>query len=96
MPLGVIDILKLSGVLVTPHSRFVRHQDDRYPVAELRRNNWLEVYQGYQRRPVFHRTDQLISFYGLAGTRAAFFVSVRESPYCGIAGEMILRDDAGF
>jgi hypothetical protein len=73
MALGVIDILKLAGVGVTPRARFVRHQDDRYPVAELRRNNWLELYQGYQRRPIFHETDQVVSFYGLAGTRAAFY-----------------------
>jgi hypothetical protein len=73
MGLGVIDILKLAGLTLTPHCRFVRHQDDRYPVEELRRRDWLELYQSYQGRPVFHKVNQLVSFYGLPGTRVAFY-----------------------
>jgi hypothetical protein len=73
MGLGVIDILKLAGLTLTPHCRFVRHQDDGYPVEELRRRDWLELYQSYQGRPIFHKVNQFVSFYGLPGTRAAFY-----------------------
>lgn len=71
--IGVLDLLKIAGFTATPRTRLVRHQHDRYPVEELRRNGWLELYQSYQGRPVFHDVDQIISFYGLRGTRAAFY-----------------------
>jgi hypothetical protein len=51
----------------------VRHQDARYPLDELLQNDWLEIYQSYQRRPVFHKADLIVVFYGLHGTRAAFY-----------------------
>lgn len=73
MKLGVIDILKLYGFNLTSRSKFVRHQDDRYPVDELRRHGWLELYQSYQGRSVFHKADQIVVFYGLAGSRAGFY-----------------------
>lgn len=71
--LGVIQILELAGFKVKPHCRFVRHQDSRYSVDELRRNDWFELYQSYQSKPVFNHVDQLVSFYGLSGTRAGFY-----------------------
>jgi hypothetical protein len=52
--------------------KFVRHQEDRYPVDVLRRNDWLVTYQGYQATEVFRGLDHLVSFYGLNGTRAGF------------------------
>jgi hypothetical protein len=70
--LGLLDILGISGFVSTARTRLVRHQHHRYPVDELRRNGWLELYQRYQGRPVFHKVDQIVSFYGLRGTRAAF------------------------
>lgn len=73
MILGLLDILQLSGFSWTAETRLVRHQDNRYPVDELVRGGWLELYQKYQGRPVFRRVDQIISFYGLPGTRAAFY-----------------------
>jgi hypothetical protein len=71
--LGVIQILELAGFQPKPRCRFLRHQDRRYPLDELRRNEWFELYQSYQSKPVFHHVDQLVSFYGLSGTRAAFY-----------------------
>ncbi len=73
MILGVLDILKIAGFDAHPQSRLVRHQDDRYPVEVLRSHDWLELYQAYQGRPVFRNVKQVISFYGLSGTRAGFY-----------------------
>jgi hypothetical protein len=50
--LGVVDILQLAGFDTTLRTKLVCHQHDRYPVDELRRNDWLELYQSYQVRPV--------------------------------------------
>jgi hypothetical protein len=75
MKIGLIDILKLSGFDPDPslHTKLVRHQDRRYPVQELRRNDWLELYQSYQSKPKFGKAKQIVSFYGLPGTRAGFY-----------------------
>lgn len=73
MTLGLIDILKLAGFDPTLKTKLVRHQDRRYPVSELRRNSWLELYQSYQSKPKFHGIEQIVSFYGLPGTRAGFY-----------------------
>src|SRR5438874_2706239 len=71
--LGVLDLLSLAGFKADPTDRIVRHQSDRYPVSELLNDNLLEVYQAYQRIPVFHEAKHVLSFYGLEGTRARFF-----------------------
>ena len=73
MELGLFDILKLGGFTWTDATRLVRHQSVRYPVNELLRHGWLDLYQSYQGRPVFRKVDQIVSFYGLSGTRAAFY-----------------------
>jgi hypothetical protein len=73
MVLGVLDILGLSGFGPTAKSRLVRHQHNIYPVDQLRRHGWLEIYQAYQGRPVFHHVDRIVSFYGMSGTRAGFY-----------------------
>jgi hypothetical protein len=73
MTIGLLDILKLTGFDATTPCKLVRHQDDRFPVDDLRRHDWLELYQSYQGRPIFHDVKQIISFYGLPGTRAGFY-----------------------
>src|SRR5271157_2708909 len=73
MRLGLIDILKLSGFDPSVPCKLIRHQDRRYPVEKLRRDNWLELYQSYQCKPWFHDVQQVVSFYGLPGTRAGFY-----------------------
>lgn len=72
MKIGLIDILKLAGFDPSLPTKLVRHQDRRYPVQELRRRGWFELYQSYQGKPKFHGAQQIVSFYGLPGTRAAF------------------------
>jgi hypothetical protein len=83
MKIGLIDILKLSGFDPYPslRTKLVRHQDRRYPVQELRRNGWLELYQSYQAKPKFGKAQQIISFYGLPGTRAGFYGVYRVLAY---------------
>ncbi len=71
--IGLVDILKIAGFDPTLATTLVRHQDRRYPVPELRRHDWLEHYQSYQSKPKFHGVDQIVSFYGLSGTRAGFY-----------------------
>jgi hypothetical protein len=71
--LKLVDILKLSGFNAELPTKVVRHKDDRYDVEELRRDNWFELYQAYQHRPVFHDVKQIVSFYGLPGSRAGFY-----------------------
>ena len=73
MTLGLVDILKLAGFDQKVPTKLVRHQDRRYPVTELRRHDWLELYQSYQSKPKFHGAQQIVSFYGLPGTRAGFY-----------------------
>jgi len=71
--LGLLDILKVAGFDPTLPTKLVRHQDHRYPVQELCRHDWLELYQSYQSKPKFHGVKQIISLYGLSGTRAGFY-----------------------
>jgi hypothetical protein len=73
MKLGLVDVLKMAGFDPTVPTKLVRHQDRRYPVEELRRVGALERYQEYQGKPKFHGASQIVSFYGLPGTRAGFY-----------------------
>ncbi len=71
--LGLLDVLKVAGFDPRRPGKLIRHQDARYPVDELRRQDWLELYQSYQGRPILHDLEQVVSFYGLPGTRAGFY-----------------------
>lgn len=71
-PLGVLDLLELRGFDRSAKAKLVRHQDSRYPAEELIRHGWLEAYQSYQSRPVFHECEQIVSFVGVEATRALF------------------------
>jgi hypothetical protein len=70
MALGIVELLSLRGLDADATTKLIRHQHSRYPVRELLRHGWLELYQGYQSSPIFHKTDQLVAFAGLGGTRA--------------------------
>lgn len=72
MTLGVLGILGLAGFNTRCRAKLVRHQDDRFPTRELLRNDWLDLYQAYQGRPIFKGLDYIVSFYGMSGTRAGF------------------------
>lgn len=90
--LGLVDVLKILGFDATLQTKVVRHQDRRYSVAEMRRNNWLELYQSYQGKPRFRAAKQIVSFYGLAGTRAGFYGVYRvlaERPHSPATGPLL-------
>lgn len=71
--IGLIDLLTLRGFDPAVPSRVVRHHDERFLVEELRRHDWLENYQSYQRKPVFRDARQIVSLYSLSGRRAGFY-----------------------
>jgi len=73
MTIGLVDILKIAGFDPSLPTKLLRHQDHNYPVQELRRHDWLELYQSYQSKPRFHGVQQIVSFYGMSGTRAGFY-----------------------
>jgi hypothetical protein len=72
LPLDLINVLQLFGFDQNLRTKLVRHQDQRFPIEEFRRDGRLELYQRYQSRPVFHSADQLVIFYGMSGNRACF------------------------
>jgi hypothetical protein len=71
--IGLLDILRLGGLEDHSHLKLVRHQDQRVPIDEIRRQGWLDLYQAYQSEPRFKGADYIASFYGLPGTRAGFY-----------------------
>src|SRR5215813_11688577 len=68
--LGVLDMLGFYGFDRHCRAKLVRHKEDKYPVEELLRNGWLDLYQSYQGKPRFDNLDAIVSFYGQTGTRA--------------------------
>jgi hypothetical protein len=78
MKIRLTDVLRPAGFDPTIRTKLVRHKDARVSAEELRQNElggqtWLELYQGYQKKPVFNNVKQVVSFYGLPGTRAGFY-----------------------
>jgi hypothetical protein len=78
MALDMIEVLSRAGFDPTIPTKLVRHTDrPGHPVQKLRRTDELEVYQSYQRKAKFgdgkQIAKQIISFYGLPGTRAGFY-----------------------
>jgi hypothetical protein len=71
--LGVLDILGFYGFDPNCRAKLVRHKDIRYPVEEMLRKKWLDLYQSYQGKPRFDNLDVIVSFYGQTGTRACFY-----------------------
>ena len=72
-PLGILDMLAFHGFNRDCRCKLVRHKEDKYPVQELLRNDWLDLYQSYQGKARFDNLDVIVSFYGLAGTRSCFY-----------------------
>lgn len=73
LEIGLIDVLKLAGFDPDLPTKLIRHQDGRNPIQDLIRRDCLEHYQSYQGDPHFHGARQIISFSGLAGSRATFY-----------------------
>jgi hypothetical protein len=71
--LGILDMLGFYGFDRNWRGKLVRHKEDKYPVEELLRQGWLDIYQAYQGKPRFDGLDVIVSFYGLRGTRSCFY-----------------------
>lgn len=72
--LGILDMLRLCGFDgEKTRAKLVRHKEGKYPVQELLRNGWLDLYQSYQGKPRFDNLDAIVSFYGMTGTRSCFY-----------------------
>ena len=69
--LGVVDLLELAGFDRSAKAVMARHQHAKYPVRELLRHGWFELYQAYQRRPVFDKAAYVVSFSGLTARRSS-------------------------
>ena len=71
--LGLLEVLGLRSPYPDPkRTKLVRHKDPRWDMHRLRRAGTFDVYQSFQRRPIFDGCDHLISFIGEDGTRSRF------------------------
>ena len=71
--LGILDVLEPFGFHRGCRGKLVRHQHlPKYDMEELKRSGWFELYQQYQGRAVFEKTDRLVSFIGAKGRWARF------------------------
>ena len=77
LELGILDLLGLSGLDRNERITMVRHSDKRNETLALLRAGWLEAYQSFQSRPVFRRSDIVLSFVGVERRRARFFGAFR-------------------
>jgi hypothetical protein len=68
--LGILDLLKLRGFDLSSRFKLIRHQQAGIDFHDYLRSGWLQTYQSFQRRPVFHNVDFVVSFIGVAGTHA--------------------------
>jgi hypothetical protein len=72
--LGVVDVLKLYRFEPEKtRAKILRHKDKKFPVEELIRTGWYELYQAYQAEPRYDNCDAIVSFYGIEGSRACFY-----------------------
>jgi hypothetical protein len=70
--IGLIELLVQRGLDPSVRTKMVRHEDDRYPVDDLRREGQLNYYQGYQARPIFD-CEYVVSFLGQPHRRALLY-----------------------
>ena len=71
--IGILGLLKERGLNLEGKIKFVRHQDKRYDISLLIRANQLEVYQGYQSKPIFKDCNYIVVFIGQEHMKALFF-----------------------
>lgn len=68
--IGFLDLLRVRGFDPSIPTKLVRHGSPRDDVHQLLRDGWLDAYQSFQRLPVFHKVQQIVSFVEDGGTRA--------------------------
>ncbi len=63
--LGLFELLSLRHVSCDPkRTKLVRHKDQRFDLQLFKRRGWLEIYQAFQSRPIFHGCDTILTFMG--------------------------------
>ena len=70
--MDIIEILRMRGLDTEAQIKLVRHQDDRYDLADLHSKGLIEVYQSYQQKPIFHNCEYIVSFLGSDYGQASF------------------------
>jgi len=68
--LGILDFLTPRGFDPNCTAKLVRHQDKRYDVQQLIRDDWIDLYQAHQSKDIFGKCDYIVTFTGDGGTRA--------------------------
>jgi hypothetical protein len=69
MNIDILDILKPFGFDSSLPTRLVRHDRDQ---PEFQRQELLEIYQAYQKKPVYRDAEKIVSFVKMPGTHARF------------------------
>lgn len=70
--LSIIELLKLRGLDTTAKIKMLRHQDKRYNIKTIIENNYLEIYQSFQSKPILD-CDYVVSFIGDESSKAIFY-----------------------
>jgi hypothetical protein len=71
--IGILELLRERGLDLNSKIKFVRHQDKRFDINALIRENQLEIYQGYQSKPIFKKCDYIAVFIGQENMKALFY-----------------------
>jgi hypothetical protein len=71
--IGLIKILNLFGFDTCSRIKIVRHIDKKNNIESLILNNYFELYQKIQKKPIFNHFDYIISFIASSNTKAKFY-----------------------
>jgi hypothetical protein len=71
--IGILELLKERGLNLDAKIKFIRHQDKRYDISELIREDQLKIYQAYQDKPIFPERGYLVVFIGQENMKALFY-----------------------
>lgn len=67
----IIELLKARGLDVSAKVKMLRHQDNRYDIARIYREGFIEFYQSNQAADIL-KCAYIVSFLGLEGNTAQF------------------------
>lgn len=89
--MNLIELLAMRGLKDKRRVKLVRHQDSRHRgvVQEMYKTGEIEVYQAYQRKPIFKNIDWVVSFLGLEGS-LSLLIGVYRNAGCRSAAEVPL------
>lgn len=70
--IGLLELLVARGLDASARIKLVRHEDARVSMDELRSEGQLDLYQGFQGRPIFN-CSYIVSFLGQPHRRALLY-----------------------